>query len=755
MAVASGGREEDMQAFVRSVFQGSPDLSVLTHAIVRKKYLAHIQQESLTKEEKEKFKQLVEEELVKMQVDDSSSNVELFSKLHSSIKSGGQKRQRSSDISNDEAKSRQEQKKQRAGIESEVSLDEEDSGIDSKKIHKPAGEFAESSDQGDSGKEGHPDGSESNEQNAKNERMTPSQKANRETSGQTSTKKLWGRKQRNRSGISSSSDLEEEISRCKNATKVQRTRYENESNQELKGRKFQRKMGFDKEQKWTDGKGKGKNRRMKSESEEESEPLPVGKMLEKKVVDWSENEEEGEEKVGGTRRKAEVSAGQRTRKAQDESESEDESGSDSEEEDRIPKTMASNKLGRKNVCAKESESDSDETEGKRQIKKEMPRTKTRRVSGEKWNRMSESDSEESEEPKRQIKKGRMKKAQMRNVGERRGPGKERKENEKSNNPEKKQRKCTPKKSVSSSESNSEEDQHKGSRQKKKGIGGSDGSQSEAENGRKGGSKSQPVTVSSGESESESKEAEAGSWKKRRMLKKRSGDVSGSESSQEEGKLKKKGTEKSQRKSVSEIELENDSGDSGSELGKKKNEGHQKKGTQKPKRSNSKEESRNESEEEKSSSSEDNPSSFKGQHQGKDREHSGKSEEHPAIRRLKRYIWECGVRRNYKKLLAGCRSRKAKVEALKKELENLGLKGTPTLAKCKALKHKREEAAEVASLDLSNIITTEGRRPRRNNVWSLYSKPQEPPTSPEESPIRRPSTDWSRLRGVISSDGESS
>lgn len=42
--------------------------SVLTHAIVRKKYLAHLGQETLTKEEKEQLKQLVEEELVQMQV---------------------------------------------------------------------------------------------------------------------------------------------------------------------------------------------------------------------------------------------------------------------------------------------------------------------------------------------------------------------------------------------------------------------------------------------------------------------------------------------------------------------------------------------------------------------------------------------------------------------------------------------------------------------------------------------------------------
>lgn len=50
------------------------------------------------------------------------------------------------------------------------------------------------------------------------------------------------------------------------------------------------------------------------------------------------------------------------------------------------------------------------------------------------------------------------------------------------------------------------------------------------------------------------------------------------------------------------------------------------------------------------------------------------EENKAVSRLKRYIALCGVRRNYKKLLDGCRSVKAKVAVLKKELEELGVEG---------------------------------------------------------------------------------
>lgn len=107
-------------------------------------------------------------------------------------------------------------------------------------------------------------------------------------------------------------------------------------------------------------------------------------------------------------------------------------------------------------------------------------------------------------------------------------------------------------------------------------------------------------------------------------------------------------------------------------------------------------------------------------------------------RLKRYITLCGVWRNYKKLFEGCRSVKAKVAVLKKELEDLGVEGQrnltplqvylfflmfvecnnircqylsplgqPSIEKCKKARMKREEAKELAELDVSNIITTQG------------------------------------------------
>ncbi|XP_067882692.1 HIRA-interacting protein 3-like [Heterodontus francisci] len=83
------------------------------------------------------------------------------------------------------------------------------------------------------------------------------------------------------------------------------------------------------------------------------------------------------------------------------------------------------------------------------------------------------------------------------------------------------------------------------------------------------------------------------------------------------------------------------------------------------------------------------------------------EEHPSIKRLKRCIVACGVRRNYKKLFENCHSNKAKIRALRRELEDLGIEGNPSLEKCKVLRIKREEQAELASLDVANIIHTEG------------------------------------------------
>ncbi|RXN12790.1 HIRA-interacting 3-like isoform X2 [Labeo rohita] len=146
------------------------------------------------------------------------------------------------------------------------------------------------------------------------------------------------------------------------------------------------------------------------------------------------------------------------------------------------------------------------------------------------------------------------------------------------------------------------------------------------------------------------------------------------------------------------------------------------------------------------------------------------EENKAVSRLKRYIALCGVRRNYKKLLDGCRSVKAKVAVLKKELEELGVEGQPSIEKCKKARLKREEAQELAELDVTNIITTQGRPKRRaaaaawppaQNVSpppSAYKRVVDSDSDSGESHTntgRRRSAAWANLQGIISDDGESS
>ncbi|XP_030826621.1 HIRA-interacting protein 3 [Camarhynchus parvulus] len=114
---------------------------------------------------------------------------------------------------------------------------------------------------------------------------------------------------------------------------------------------------------------------------------------------------------------------------------------------------------------------------------------------------------------------------------------------------------------------------------------------------------------------------------------------------------------------------------------------------------------------------------------------------PEVARLKRYLRAAGGRPNYKQLFRKCRSRREVLEALRGALRDLGLRGTPSLARCRRLGRRREEKAELAAFDASNILPARSRR--RN--------PENAPKSPPKSPL--PPPDWSRLRGVVSSDSE--
>ncbi|XP_069005422.1 HIRA-interacting protein 3 [Embiotoca jacksoni] len=152
---------------------------------------------------------------------------------------------------------------------------------------------------------------------------------------------------------------------------------------------------------------------------------------------------------------------------------------------------------------------------------------------------------------------------------------------------------------------------------------------------------------------------------------------------------------------------------------------------------------------------------------KDDRPKGQKDEDKAVVRLKRYIALCGVRKNYKKLLDGCRSIRSKVAVLKKELEDLGVHGQPSIEKCRKARMKREEAQEVAELDVNNIIVTQGRPKRRGA--STWQEKHDPPSSEYQHTLnsgsdsdeennaprgRRRVTQWTNLQGIISDDADS-
>uniref|UniRef100_A0A3Q2Q0Q2 HIRA interacting protein 3 n=1 Tax=Fundulus heteroclitus TaxID=8078 RepID=A0A3Q2Q0Q2_FUNHE len=93
------------------------------------------------------------------------------------------------------------------------------------------------------------------------------------------------------------------------------------------------------------------------------------------------------------------------------------------------------------------------------------------------------------------------------------------------------------------------------------------------------------------------------------------------------------------------------------------------------------------------------------------------------------------------------------------------KGHPSIEKCKKIRLKREEAQELAELDVNNIITTEGRPKRRGTSANQIRK--DPPSSyqrtlnsdsdshQESDPHkgRKKMSEWANLHGIISDDAD--
>lgn len=76
-----------------------------------------------------------------------------------------------------------------------------------------------------------------------------------------------------------------------------------------------------------------------------------------------------------------------------------------------------------------------------------------------------------------------------------------------------------------------------------------------------------------------------------------------------------------------------------------------------------------------------------------------------IQMLKKYLNIAGVKvKSYNDIWANCRSNDAKIKCLKELLKKNGMKGRPSLEKCKRLREENEKMREVSELDASNIIS---------------------------------------------------
>ncbi|CAK9301948.1 unnamed protein product [Gordionus sp. m RMFG-2023] len=108
------------------------------------------------------------------------------------------------------------------------------------------------------------------------------------------------------------------------------------------------------------------------------------------------------------------------------------------------------------------------------------------------------------------------------------------------------------------------------------------------------------------------------------------------------------------------------------------------------------------------------------------EESKKSTKKSNLDRWKKYVRTAGIFvTNYNILFSDCKNEKQQIKKLKSMLQESFKKmkmdeGNVTLDQCKLLKKKKEEAKEIAELDLSNIIQTSGKRSKRQNVNSLYA-----------------------------------
>lgn len=82
-------------------------------------------------------------------------------------------------------------------------------------------------------------------------------------------------------------------------------------------------------------------------------------------------------------------------------------------------------------------------------------------------------------------------------------------------------------------------------------------------------------------------------------------------------------------------------------------------------------------------------------------------EDPKLFTLKHFAKVSGIKINYGRLFDGIRSTDDKCMLIRRILAQKGLQGEPTIAKCKQLKLDLQTKREIAELDTSVIIRSEG------------------------------------------------
>lgn len=148
------------------------------------------------------------------------------------------------------------------------------------------------------------------------------------------------------------------------------------------------------------------------------------------------------------------------------------------------------------------------------------------------------------------------------------------------------------------------------------------------------------------------------------------------------------------------------------------------------------EARRKSENKKRKSDSDSSSSKEDTKKEKRRKNKAPDEDKRIIS-LKKYLKTAGIRvHNYADLWKDCRSNKARAQKLLSLLEENGLKGRPTIEKCKKLRKKIETRREVEELDLANVMECGEGRTRRSRQRSSSSQERPNETVQVTSEIRK-------------------